>query len=587
MLQIISGRFFGSGPIEEMESDAILYSNLSWIFPIRTNVMEIRPADFWRSHGLSSYVVRYTNRHERRPSDGMVLAGADEVVDQFRLLTSFWFKAFFHPDHAHVELLCRSKSRSSLDHSVPRLFVPRFFTDGLSATAAEAGGLGQFIAKVLAMPRSRYRLTIACVAGFFNSLEAIGTNFDLAYSMLVYVLEALGQGADDYVPAWQDYDSSVRDRLETVFAQIGPTATMQIQNALLDSAQLKVMKRFVTFVTDHVTKEFFTTEAQGVSPALPASQLPRVLQNLYKARSGFVHELKRVRQQLRISGFSTPAADLIVWQHEPYLSLAGLVRLTHHVLTTFITRQDVLMREDWPEWRSELPGIIRVEFAPQYWIWQAEGFTPERAHATLAGFLTHLVQGFESNTRTTPDMEAVMRKIEQFAPTYHDKDRIALVILYWLYHNLTGWEGPASEKFLKKNEKYLEACGIEIIAVWPLIAEGNPRWTVEEYIMAFEDYSSSRHRANALHLPVVFEIAIMAQIANSYLVSGDLNHFVDWLDRSTLEAAGRPDLQEYLSLCKRDARSIDPRVLIGLKKPTSAQELSPASITSPSTLNTP
>ena len=105
--------------------------------------------------------------------------------------------------------------------------------------------------------------------------------------------------------------------------------------------------------------------------------------------------------------------------------------------------------------------------------------------------------------------------------------------------------------------------------------------------MAFEDYSSSRHRANALHLPVVFEIAIMAQIANSYLVSGDLNHFVDWLDRSTLEAAGRPDLQEYLSLCKRDARSIDPRVLIGLKKPTSAQELSPASITSPSTLNTP
>src|ERR1035441_722717 len=138
-------------------------------------------------------------------------------------------------------------------------------------------------------------------------------------------------------------------------------------------------------------------------------------------------------------------------------------------------------------------------------------------------------------TRTTPDMEAVMRKIEQFAPTCHDKDRIALVILYWLYHNLTGWEGPASEKFLKKNEKYLEACGIEIIAVWPLIAEGNPRWTVEEYIMAFEDYSSSRHRANALHLPVVFEIAIMAQIANSYLVSGDLNHFVDWLDRSTLE----------------------------------------------------
>ena len=574
MLQIISGRFFGTGPIEEMESDAILYSNLSWIFPIRTNVMEIRPADFWRSHGLSSYVVRYTNRHERRPSDGMVLAGADEAVDQFRLLTSFWFKAFFHPDHAHVELLCRPKSRSSLDQSVPRLFVPRFFTDGLSTTATEAAGLGQFVAKVLAMPRSRYRLTIACVAGFFNALEAIGTNFDLAYSLLVYVLEALGQGATDYVPVWQDYDPSVKERLETLFAQISPTAASQIQKVLLESAQPKLMKRFVSFVNDHITREFFTAEAEGVSPALPGSQLQRALQNLYRARSGFVHELKRVRQQLRMSGFSTPATDLILWQHEPYLTLAGLVRLTHHVLTTFITRQDVLEREDWPEWRSELPGRIRVEFAPQYWIWQAEGFTPELAQARLTGFLTHLVQGFESNTRTTPGMEAVMRKIEQFVPTCPEKDRAALVILYWLYHNLTGWQGPDSERFLHKNEKYLEKCGIEMLAVWPLVYQGNPQWTIEECVTAFEDYLKIRHRANALHLPVVFEIAIMAQIASRCLGSGDPNSFVEWVDRSTLEAAGRRDLQEYLSLCKREARSIDPRVVIGLENPNSPPELS-------------
>lgn len=171
MLQIISGRFFGSGPVEEMESDAILYSNLSWIFPIRTGVMELRPADTWRAHGLSSYVVRYTNRYQRRPNDVMILAGADDAVDQFRLLTSFWFRAFFHPDRAHVELLCRPKSRTSLDQAVPRLFVPRFFSDGLSGTAKEADGLGPFVAKVLAMPRSRYRLTIACIGGFFLALE--------------------------------------------------------------------------------------------------------------------------------------------------------------------------------------------------------------------------------------------------------------------------------------------------------------------------------------------------------------------------------------------------------------------------------
>jgi hypothetical protein len=195
MLQIISGRFFGSGPVEEMESDAILYSNLSWMFPIRTTVMELRPADLWHSAGLASYVVRYTNRNERRPNDALVLAAADEAVDQFRLLTSFWFKAFFHPDRTHVELLCRTKSRSSLDSRVPRSFVPRFFSEGLSATATEAEGIRKFVTKVLAMPRQSYRLTVACIAGFFDALETIGTNFELGYSLLVYVLEALGQGA--------------------------------------------------------------------------------------------------------------------------------------------------------------------------------------------------------------------------------------------------------------------------------------------------------------------------------------------------------------------------------------------------------
>jgi hypothetical protein len=567
MLQIISGRFFGTGHIEEMDSDAILYSNLSWVLPIRTEVMELRPADLWRSHGLSSYVVRYTNRYERRPSDAMVMAGSDEAVDQFRLLTSFWFKAFFHPDHSHIELLCRPKSRSPLDQAVPRLFVPRFFTDGLLATAAEAEGLGKFVAKVLAMPRSRYRLSIACVAGFFSALEAIGTNFDLAYSLLVYVLEALGQKADGYVPAWHDYDQPVRERLETVFAQIGPAAAAQIQSALLGSAHLKAMKRFVGFVTNQITESFFTTEAAGVNSALPKSQLERALRNLYNARSSFVHELTSVRQQLRISAFSTPATDMIVWQHEPYLTLAGLVRLTHHVLTTFIARQDALEREDWLEWRSELPGTIRVNLPPQFWIGQAEGFVAEQAHARFAGLLAHLAETLRSNQRTTPDMAGVMTMIEKLVPTCHEKDRTALVILHWLYHKMTGYQGPDSETFLKEYEKHLEACSVEMLAVWPLFYHEDPRWTGEECVAAFEGYRRRRYCANALQLPVAFETAIMAQIANRYLGGGDPKSFVEWADRSTLDAAGRRDLQEYLSSCKRDLRRINPRVLIGIREP--------------------
>jgi hypothetical protein len=548
-----------------MESDAILYSNLSWIFPIRTGVMELRPADTWRAHGLSSYVVRYTNRYQRRPNDVMILAGADDAVDQFRLLTSFWFRAFFHPDRAHVELLCRPKSRTSLDQAVPRLFVPRFFSDGLSGTAKEADGLGPFVAKVLAMPRSRYRLTIACIGGFFLALEAIGTNFDLAYSLLVYVIEALSQDADGYLPAWQDYDPSVRDRLEAAFAQVDPSVTDEIKKALLGSAHLKLTRRFVGFVASHITDEFFTSEAEAVSPALPRSQLERALLNLYKARSGFVHGLKKVREQLRTAGFSTPAADVILWQHEPYFTLAGLVRLTHHVLATFVARQNILEHEDWPEWRSELPGLMRVELAPQYWIWQAEGFTPEQGRHRLGGLLAHLVDTLGAAAWSVPDMSGVMEKIVQFVPTCREKDRGALVVLYWVYQMLTEERGQDSADFCEKYRSYLVTCRMEMLAAWPLFYREDPPWARDECVTAFEGYLRGRHNPHALGLPVAFEIAIMAQVANLCLGRGDLPSFATWVDRAIWEAAGRRKLQEYLTLCKRNSERIYPRAVLGLE----------------------
>ena len=103
MLQILSGRFFGDGRVEERETDAVLYSNLSWIAPIPTAVMELRPADGLGQTAVSSYVLRYKNRLERDEGP-LVLADSSEAVDQFRLLASLWFKAFFHPDHQRVEL---------------------------------------------------------------------------------------------------------------------------------------------------------------------------------------------------------------------------------------------------------------------------------------------------------------------------------------------------------------------------------------------------------------------------------------------------------------------------------------------------
>jgi hypothetical protein len=301
MLQIISGRFFDGTDIEERESDAILYSNLSWIAPMSSDVMEIRPADGFLSASISSYVVRYLNRMER--GGALVLADANEAVEQFRWLASFWFRAYFHPDHRLVEHLCRQAPRTVADRTPPQRFVPRFFDPRLATTATEVAAFGGFVRKAISMPRRRYRRIMACLGAFFDALEVIGSNFDLAYSTLVYVLEALSQEATDtYAPDWADYDGAVKKRLAPVFRRLTTADREEIQRALIAERQFKLKQRFVNFIVNHTTNSFFTDEAERIPRALPRSKLEAALKTLYETRSGFVHELTKVREQLRHPG---------------------------------------------------------------------------------------------------------------------------------------------------------------------------------------------------------------------------------------------------------------------------------------------
>ena len=80
MLQIISGKFFSDGPVNECDEDSILFANYSWIGQIKTNVAELRPVDTYGSR-VAAYVVRYVNRYEplRRKGTTMASTTAGEI----------------------------------------------------------------------------------------------------------------------------------------------------------------------------------------------------------------------------------------------------------------------------------------------------------------------------------------------------------------------------------------------------------------------------------------------------------------------------------------------------------------------------
>jgi hypothetical protein len=378
MLQIISRKFFDdSGPVNEQESHGVLYSNCSWIDSIPTSVAQLLPAgEFGQS--ISAYTLRYTNCYQpNSSSDPMFMPAGQQVVEQFRLLASFWFRALFHFDRQHVELMCRTASRHASEEVVPSKLVPRYFDAPLVGTLVEANGFAEFVKTVVALPRQTYNRVMMCLGGFFDALDALNTNFDLAYSSLVYVLESLSQFASPPQPTWEDFDPQQRMRLDKELAEIDFAKAETIRTILLSNQHLKLCKRFIAFAEDHIGESFFTSEAVDRVPGVRKNELRRALNNLYNARSGYVHELRKVQEHLR---FPWPSidADIFHWSNEPHLTVSGLVRLVRHVLISFVQRQPPLDRESYA-WREELPGIIKVEFAPQYWAGQATNFRPPMA----------------------------------------------------------------------------------------------------------------------------------------------------------------------------------------------------------------
>jgi len=563
MLQIISGRFFGKGKVNEHESDAILYSNYSWLAPIKTCVAELRPVDTLGRH-LSSYVVRYVNRYEQgSPSDPMFLASSDEAVDQFRLLASFHFQSFFHLDRSYVEVLCRPMPSHSTDSTPPSIFVPRFFESPKEmGTSSEARRFVQFVDKVLSMPRKSYRLLISCMAGFFDALESVGRNFDLAYSMMVYMLEALSKSGDRPKVIWDDYDQNVRERLNQELASVDVVKADKVRAILLNNPHLKLKKRFVDFIASHVHDPYFTSEAEGLRFALAKSELRRALGNLYDARSGYVHDLRKVQQQLRLHWVGTEN-DVFHWINEPHITFAGLVRLSRHVLASFIEGQPTVQHEEYP-WRAELPGQVQMALAPQYWVGRPEGFHAAHARERFSGFVDHLVTNLSKAPVPILDLRPLMERIEMLAPSAKPAERMAMLALYAMFNLMIPEETrrPNWREFLSRWNTELAKCSIELLSSHVILGLQVP-WPAQDCVLAFQDYERSRYMATATKLPRLAEIAIMTEIANLFLESGQASEFEVWAERAILEASGRKAVQDQIRACLEHRIRIDVQRLLG------------------------
>ena len=573
MLQIISGKFFpGTGTLNERECHAILFSNFNFIGRIETPVATLIPASPFSQGAITSYVLKYTHRWESQPGGVLVLPNDADVPAQFRLLASFWFKSFFYPDKGYVELLCRTGPRDAQDHTVPRFLVPNYFdTNPLPSRAGEVQGFSAFVQRVMGLRREQYRLFMSCLTTFFDALEALGANFDLAYSMYVYLLEALSKAGKSQKPTWEDdYDDAQRKQLEKDFGKIDPAVAANIRAILLKNAFVKAKKTFMDCVISNVADSFFTTEAEHIRHALPKSVLKRALENLYKVRSGYVHNLAELYREMQVP-LMVESSDVYYRDQEPYFTFSGLVRLVRHVLLSFLHKQEVVEKE--PEcstWQQGMRGVVRAEMAPQYWAANEKTFHVSQAKSRLRGFLEHFVS---SETKYL-DMRPIMPRIESEISQAKREDVPALLALYGLFNFIIpekdrqpNWEG-----FLGKYRAEMDKCGIELLTVRVLFSDNVPDWKTSEVLAVIDAYDRSKHNPNEMKFPRVIDLALLAAVANNQLAGNEMELFDSLTDRMLLDAAGMKPVQDHIRQAKEKGERMDLRTILGWPPAQPAEE---------------
>lgn len=300
-----------------------------------------------------------------------------------------------------------------------------------------------------------------------DALEAIDTNRDLSYSMFVYAIEALSQSAESFVPTWDDFPQNQRVPLDRELEAIDATVADNIRAILIDTPHLKLKKRFIGFVEGIIETSFFIDDASGRLMTLRQNELRRVLANLYDSRSGYVHALSPIQENLKLPG-TTPLSDVFHWNNEPYLTFSGLARIVRHVLIRFAETQSFSEREEYPGWRMEIPGIIRVELAPELWVGRPETYAPSNAKERFSGLMQYLAQAFSKTPFTMPDMRGVMERIEIEIGQASNEDRRAMLGLYWLFNDLIEEKGkrPEWQRFLERFPAIAQECSVERPRSW-------------------------------------------------------------------------------------------------------------------------
>jgi hypothetical protein len=263
-------------------------------------------------------------------------------------------------------------------------------------------------------------------------------------------------------------------------------------------------------------------------------------------------ELKPLMRHLSVSQIASD--DVFRWEQEPHLTFAGLVRLVQHVVRSLVSRLPAVEQEDY-NWRDDLPGIIRMHVAPQYWVHNAAGFSATLAPRYFTDLLS-LILDLKKGEGTC-NMTSVLEKIEQMAATGSRVQQRGMLALYALYNGCIVPEGarPNWREFLEKHADVVNEPCIEMMALRIALNSDFP-YTSEQVENVLREFNGQRFRRGALELPPIMELAIAVSGVNLALRESNAERHRRLLEQALMNAPGKADLQTKIDLALKESAEI-------------------------------
>tara|TARA_B100000315_G_scaffold260898_1_gene327005 strand:- start:11778 stop:13466 length:1689 start_codon:yes stop_codon:yes gene_type:complete len=498
----------------------------------------------------------------------LISHGVDPYILDFSAILSFALNCTASPSYTLTDRLL-GEQRGVSTHSTPKQVVKRVFDKDVYCNDKDEEHLLKLIKHLIGLKRQTYLGVMSSIRTYATGMQRIADDFELAYTLLVASIESLAQNFDGHKASWLDYDQRKRRLIDSALSDADEAVSEKVRAILLDIEHTSLSRRFRDFSLENISPSYYREETANVLNPISKNDLSKALSNAYQARSQYIHNLRKLPDQLTTANSYTETCRI---NKKTWLTIQGLSRLARHVITEFIMRQPNVETETY-DYSLERAGIVQMPMAPKYWVGRPNLYQGAGS-MKLEGFLSQL-----SNFMTT-DPKAVVTDLTELLTAVEGKvnelkkdDKLSFIALYVIFNGSVSQSQRMenSDSFITAYEKELSNPSAEALIV-NLLFNNVPEWDMKSHYDCLIKYFRERDNKLKFRCPKLFEAGMILQLAERYRSSGDYHTAIEMVEMAVENYPEHTLLRQFEINFKLDDHVIDWFEILVPKKEKQSDE---------------